>query len=57
MKSKYRVTFYKEVSCGMMDSKLEKVSFICNVRVVRVDGKDIKEGVRYKLIDGKIQKA
>lgn len=30
---------------------------ICDVRVVRVDGKDIKEGVRYKLIDGKIQKA
>lgn len=30
---------------------------ICDVRVARVDGKDIKEGVRYKLIDGKIQKA
>lgn len=32
-------------------------SQICDVRVVRVDGKDIKEGVRYELVDGKIQKA
>lgn len=27
---------------------------ICDVRVVEVDGKDIKEGVRYELVDGKI---
>ena len=27
---------------------------ICDVRVVRVDGKDIKEGVRYELKDGEI---
>lgn len=38
----------------LVDRKYTK---ICDVRVVRVDGKDIKEGVRYKLIDGKIQKA
>lgn len=34
-----------------------KYTRICDVRVVRVDGKDIKEGVRYELVDGKIQKA
>lgn len=28
---------------------------ICDVRVVRVDGKDIKEGVRYELKDGEIK--
>lgn len=28
---------------------------ICDVRVVRVDGKDIKEGVRYELEDGEIK--
>lgn len=28
---------------------------ICDVRVVRVDGKDIKEGVRYELLDGEIK--
>lgn len=32
-----------------------KYTRICDVRVVRVDGKDIKEGVRYELVDGKIQ--
>lgn len=31
-----------------------KYSMICDVRVVRVDGKDIKEGVRYELKDGEI---
>lgn len=31
-----------------------KYSQICDVRVVRVDGKDIKEGVRYELKDGEI---
>lgn len=31
-----------------------KYTRIFDVRVVRVDGKDIKEGVRYKLVDGKI---
>lgn len=30
---------------------------ICDVRVVMVDGKDIKEGVRYELIDGEIKEA
>lgn len=30
---------------------------ICDVRVVRVDGKDIKEGVRYELKDGEIKEA
>lgn len=30
---------------------------ICDVRVVRVDGNDIKEGVRYNLIDGEIKEA
>lgn len=34
-----------------------KGMLIYDVRVVRVDGKDIKEGVRYELVDGKIQKA
>ena len=32
-----------------------KYSQICDVRVVRVDGKDIKEGVRYELKDGEIK--
>lgn len=32
-----------------------KYSKICDVRVVRVDGKDIKEGVRYELKDGEIK--
>ena len=32
-----------------------KYSNICDVRVVRVDGKDIKEGVRYELKDGEIK--
>lgn len=31
-----------------------KYSKICDVRVVRVDGKNIKEGVRYELKDGEI---
>lgn len=31
-----------------------KYTRIFDVRVVRVDGKDIKEGVRYELVDGKI---
>lgn len=31
-----------------------KYSQICDVRVVRVDGKNIKEGVRYELKDGEI---
>lgn len=30
---------------------------ICDARVVRVDGKDIKEGVRYELVDGEIKEA
>ena len=34
-----------------------KYSQICDVRVVRVDGKDIKEGVRYELKDGEIKEA
>lgn len=34
-----------------------KYSKICDVRVVRVDGKDIKEGVRYELKDGEIKEA
>lgn len=34
-----------------------KYSMICDVRVVRVDGKDIKEGVRYELKDGEIKEA
>lgn len=34
-----------------------KYSRICDVRVVRVDGKDIKEGVRYELKDGEIKEA
>lgn len=32
-----------------------KYSMICDVRVVRVDGKNIKEGVRYELKDGEIK--
>lgn len=32
-----------------------KYSQICDVRVVRVDGKNIKEGVRYELKDGEIK--
>ena len=32
-----------------------KYSKICDVRVVKVDGKDIKEGVRYELKDGEIK--
>lgn len=32
-----------------------KYSQICDVRVVRVDGKDIKEGVLYELKDGEIK--
>ena len=32
-----------------------KYSQICDARVVRVDGKDIKEGVRYELKDGEIK--
>lgn len=34
-----------------------KYSKIVDVRVVRVDGKDIKEGVRYELKDGEIKEA
>lgn len=34
-----------------------KYSQICDVRVVRVDGKIIKKGVRYKLENGKIKEA
>lgn len=34
-----------------------KYSRICDVRVVRVDGKYIKEGVRYELKDGEIKEA
>ena len=34
-----------------------KYSMICDVRVVRVDGKYIKEGVRYELKDGEIKEA
>ena len=34
-----------------------KYSKICDVRVVRVDGKNIKEGVRYELKDGEIKEA
>lgn len=34
-----------------------KYSMICDVRVVRVDGNDIKEGVRYELKDGEIKEA
>ena len=34
-----------------------KYSMIFDVRVVRVDGKDIKEGVRYELKDGEIKEA
>lgn len=34
-----------------------KYSQICDVRVVRVDGKNIKEGVRYELKDGEIKEA
>lgn len=34
-----------------------KYSMICDVRVVRVDGKNIKEGVRYELKDGEIKEA
>lgn len=36
----------------LVDRKYTK---ICDVRVVRVDGKDIKEGVRYELKDGEIK--
>lgn len=50
--------------CGCMASGVlgswlvlvdRKYSRICDVRVVRVDGKDIKEGVRYELKDGEIK--
>ena len=34
-----------------------KYSMICDVRVVRVDGKYIKEGVRYELKDGEIKES
>ena len=46
------------VASGVLGSWLvlvdRKYSQICDVRVVRVDGKDIKEGVRYELKDGEI---
>ena len=46
------------VASGVLGSWLvlveRKYSMICDVRVVRVDGKDIKEGVRYELKDGEI---
>lgn len=47
------------VASGVLGSWLvlvdRKYSQICDVRVVRVDGKDIKEGVRYELKDGEIK--
>ena len=52
--------------CGCMASGVlgswlvlvdRKYSMICDVRVVRVDGKDIKEGVLYELKDGEIKEA
>ena len=49
------------VASGVIGSWLvlvdRKYSKICDVRVVRVDGKDIKEGVRYELKDGEIKEA
>ena len=49
------------VASGVLGSWLvlvdRKYSKICDVRVVRVDGKDIKEGVRYELKDGEIKEA
>lgn len=50
---------YDCTASGVLGSWLvlvdRKYSQICDVRVVRVDGKDIKEGVRYELKDGEIK--
>lgn len=43
------------VLCSWLVLVDRKYSQICDVRVVRVDGKDIKEGVRYELKDGEIK--
>lgn len=47
------------IASGVLGSWLvlvdRKYSQICDVRVVRVDGNDIKEGVRYELKDGEIK--
>lgn len=50
---------YDCTASGVLGSWLvlvdRKYSQICDVRVVMVDGKDIKEGVRYELKDGEIK--
>lgn len=62
--SKEKNSLAVAAGCGCMASGVlgswlvlvdRKYSNICDVRVVRVDGKDIKEGVRYKLKDGEIK--